>query len=310
MAKTGQVDITPGLEDSYYSELQTMDRFIIPRIKPKKGILSRRRKRLIRQRSLLPQISTLWTNLSDAQQQAWKDTDPHSQQHGWREFVSDTALRIQLELAGVATPNEYHHGLVGKILIQAPAEEIKLAQYHPASYWVYRKVEGKDSMFEPSEVTESFATPLIIAISFKSDLTSTGEGSFAKFYGTVRHLYQGQNLDYNLEIDIPLQSAWDRIESALYKISYYGHNQYAWKGYGEEYLGPVIFYDLYIHLYKVTGTLLIDNIKAEHSAANWVRDPFCEAIDRTFNRQFYLIPDNWKGITVPTGAAYSSIYPT
>jgi len=298
MAKTSYLDISTELEETYYKDLQSGDRFIIPRIRPKKKLLSRERVDNISERSYLQQCSELWDGLSDAEKQNWHDYDFHPQQHGWRRFVEEQSIRINLDLEGTASPDQYHQGMVGKILIESPAEETKLIQVHPASYWVYRKVEGKDSMYEPVEVDETLSLPFEVGLSYKSDLTSTGAGSFARFYATVRHHYQGQNLDYDLIVDIPLSSGWDRKTSTLSET-----------GFEEEPKGKIVSYHLYIHLYKVTGTLLFDHILSQHSATNWARDPYCDRIDEDFTRAFYQIPKAWAVKTLPEGADYESVYP-
>ena len=293
MAKTSYLDISSELEEKYYSDLQSSDRFIIPRIRVKTVILSRKKIEEITKRSYLKQIATLWNNFTDQQRADWKSVDPHPQKHGWRTFVADQSIRINLGLGGVATPNQYHQDMVGKILIEAPAEEIKLIQPHPSSYWIYQKVTGKQEMYEPVEVSEDFALPLKLTISYKSDLVSTGAGSFARFYASIRHLYQGQNLNHNEIIEIPLSSAWTKQDTTISSL-----------------IGQAISYNLYLHLYKVRGTLLFDNIKAEHSGSNWARDTYCKKIEQDFTRAFYQIPKNWGVITMPNGAGYKSIYPT
>ena len=291
MAKTSYLQIPPELEEKYYSGIQTMDRFIIPRIRTKTALLSRNRIIEIASRSYLLQCSALWNNFTDEQKQAWKDIDPHSQQHGYRTFIADQVQRIKLDLAGIATPNQYHQDIVGKLLIESPAEELKIVQLHPSSYWVSQKVGGKKNMFQPIEVSENFALPLKITISYKSNLISTGAGSFARFYASIRHLYQGQNLNHDLIINIPLQSHWYKKETTI-----------------SELIGQAVSYNLYLHLYKVRGTLLIDNVKTEHSANNWTRDSFCNKIEETFNRGFSQVIPNWSPITLPSGASYKSIY--
>lgn len=293
MAKTSYLSVSPEVEEKYFSDLQSSDRFIIPRIKVKKVILSRAKIKGLTAKSYLPQISTLWQAFSSSLKQDWKDIDPHPRQHGWRSFVADQSKRIKFGIGGSATPNQYHQDMVGKILIENPAEEIELCQPHPSFYWIYKKVTGKKGMYAPSKVNENFALPLKITISYKSDLTSTGAGSFARYLATIRHLYQGQNLSSNLTIDIPLSSGWTKQDTTISSI-----------------LGQAISYNLYIHLYKVRGTLLFDNVKAEHSASNWVRDTYCKKIEQSFTRQFYQIPKNWAPITIPSGSGYKSIYPT
>lgn len=310
MAKTSYLDISPELEEIYYSPLQSQDRFIIPRVRVKKVILSRKKIEILEERSYLKEIAELWNNFTDEQRANWKSVDPYPNPNGWRAFVADQSQRIEREIEGVATPNQYHQDLVGKILIEAPTEEIKLIQPHPSSYWVYQKVTGKKNMYEPVEVEEDFAIPLKLTISYKSDLTSTGAGSFARFYASTRHLYQGQNLNHELTIEIPLSANWEKQTITLYQNHYYGTRGYGILNYGQEFLGEAISYNLYIHLYKVRGTLLFDNVKAEHSGSNWVRDTYCKKIEQDFTRAFYQIPKNWGVITMPSGAGYASVYPT
>jgi len=292
MAKISYLDITPELEEAYFSGLQSSDRFILSRIRVKTVILSREKKTILEARSYLEQIADLWNAFTDQQRADWKTIDPYPHPNGWRAFVADQSQRIKLGIEGVATPNQYHQDLVGKILIEAPAEEIKLIQPHPSSYWVYQKVVGKKGMYEPVEVNEDFALPLKITISYKSDLVSTGEGSFARFYASIRHLYQGQNLNYDEIIEIPLSSVWASQNTTISSLT-----------------GLAVSYNLYLHLYKVTGTLLIDNVKAEHSSSNWARDTYCKKIEQDFTRAFYQVPKNWGVITMPSGAGYLSIYP-
>jgi len=293
MAKTSYIEITPELEERYYSDLQARDRFITPGMRVKSKIISRKKRAILNNKTFLKTCKSYWDNFSPAEKQAWEDVSPYDPAHGWRTFVSDQTLRILLGLEGVATPNEYHQSKVGSILIEAPAEEIKLIQPHPSSYWIKTKVIGKDEMFEPTEVNEILALPLQIGISYKADLVSTGEGSFAKFYASVRRLYQGQNLDELLEIAIPLSSAWTRDTATLSSV-----------------IGIVTSYSLYIHLYKVTGELLFDNVLASHSGSNWARDRLCESIEESFSRAYYQVPKHWAPVTQPAGSSYQSIYPT
>lgn len=293
MSKISYLDISPELEELYFSGLQTADRFIIPRIRVKKVILSQEKIEGLTARSYLPVIAELWNNFTDEQRQAWKDVDPYSNPNGWRAFVADQSKRISLGLEGVATPNQYHQDMVGKILIEEPAEEIELIQAHPSSYWIYKKVVGTKSMYEPVRVNEFFTLPLKLTINYKSDLVSTGEGSFVRFYASIRHLYQGQNLNHDEIIEIPLSSAWASQNTTISVLA-----------------GLAVSYNLYIHLYKVRGTLLIDNVKAEHSGSNWARDTHCKKIEQDFTRQWYQIPKHWGVITMPSGAGYLSIYPT
>ena len=292
MARTNYLDLPVGQEELYYSGLQSGDRFVFPRIVRKNKFFSRKKIAGLTAKSYLPTIKDLWAGFSGAQKQAWKDIDPHSQQHGWRTFVADQSKRIKLGLGGVATPNTFHQDMVGAINIESPAEEVLIAQYHPAYYYIKKKIQGTKNTYEPIQLTEEVSLPLVITLDYKSNLISTGGGSFCKFYATIRHFYQGLDLNTNLEINIPLSAGWANLTTSVSSL-----------------VGEVVGYTLYIHVYKATGTLLFDNVKATHSGQNWVRDTYCKDISQIFTRAYYQVPKNWAPITLPAGTDYDSLYP-
>lgn len=293
MAKTSYLTVPSALETAYFTGLKSGDRFVIPRIHPNTILLSQKKIANLTSRSYLLQTKEAWDLFSNAERAAWKNADQHVQKHGWRAFLADKAKRIKFGYVGNATPNILHNDLVGLLQIDSPAEEIKLIQPHPSSYWVSHKVIGKKNMYEPSLVTESFYLPLTLSLSYKSNLISTGSGSFALFFARVRHLYQGQNLEYDLNVVMDLVSDWKSATATLNSL-----------------IGQPVSYNLYFYLHKVRGTLLFDNVKSSHSGSNWARDPFCKNIKQSFSKAYYQIPAHWAAITVPDGAGYESIYPT
>lgn len=292
MAKITYLTVPPELEALYWQCLQSGDRFTVPRIRVKTGLLSKRKKLNLAQRSFLPQIRDIWVRFTPEQQAAWKTADFHNQKHGWRSFVADQTQRIKLGLTGSVTPNAYHQDIVGKIIIESPATELKIIQPHPFVYWTKKAVSGKKNMYTLVKVTERLTLPLNIGISFKSDLVATGEGAFAKYYADVLHFYQGQNLHTYLEVDCPLVSNWTRDENTLSDV-----------------LGFAVSYNLYIHLYNVQGEFHFDNVVAEHTSQNWARDILCKNVSQDFTGAFYQVPKHWSAITMPSGSAFYSEYP-
>jgi len=292
MAKTSYLSIPVGQEEFYWSALQPGDRFQAARIRVKNSFLSRQKFLKLAARSYLPAIKVLWWAFSDAQRAAWKAVDFHFHKHGWRTFVADQSRRIKLDLPGVVTPSIYHQDMVGEIYIAAPATEAKIIQPHPYAYWVSRKVAGKKAMYEPIKIQEIFSLPLSLGISFKADLVAAGPNPSAKFYAEIKHLYQGQNLLDKLEINIPLVHDWTRATAT-----------------SAFYLGLAISYNLYVELHDVLGTLLFDDVVAQHNAQNWARDIFCSNIDQSFTRSFYQVPKNWAAVIMPAGAEFASVYP-
>jgi hypothetical protein len=291
MSKIAYVDLIPEVEATFYLNLTMFDRFTAPHIGMKKTFFSRKRVKGVSARSLLPTISDAWALLSSVQKTAWTNAGVPRALNGWRLFVSDMSARIKNELAGVATPSLLHQSWVGHLKITAPAEEIKITQLHPRFYWVSRAVYGKKGQREPVKVTEDFSLPLVLSLNYKSNLTSAGAGSFAKFYADVWYSYQGQNLFHRLEIPIDFVADWKNATVTLSTLQ-----------------TIVIGYTLFFHIYKMTGDLYIDNVKATHSGQNWVRDTYCDDIYQTFSQAFYQIPDHWAPVVLPAGAEYDSVY--
>jgi hypothetical protein len=313
MSKVTYVDLIPTIELGYYSNLKIADRFTVPHVVMKKTFFSRKSIKGLTAKSLLPQISIAWATLSPAEHTAWTNAGAVRGLNGWRLFVADMCARIKNGIAGIAIPSLLHQSWVGKIKISAPADEIKIAQLHPSFYWINRKVYGKKGMYEPVKISEHISLPLVLSLNYKSNLILNNakpaiygdklygdvmygdeQGFFdavAKFYADVWYSYQGKNLIKTLEIPFDLVSDWKNAIATLTTLP-----------------SIIIGYTLYIHLYKMTGELYIDNVKATHTGQNWVRDTYCDDIYQTFSRAFYQIPDHWAPVTLPSGAEYDSVY--
>jgi hypothetical protein len=291
MAKVGYVDVTPAVDDAYFKYLQPSDRFVFSRIIKKQTLFSYKKKKGLSQKSLLPQVAEVWATFSPEEKALWATVASYSNLTGWRLFVQDQCLRIVNDMEGSAVPSELHQSHVGLVHIEAPASEAKIVQYHPHFYYVSKKVPKTKSQYAPVLVNEDFTLPLTISLNYSSDLTSVAEGSFAKFYAHVWHSYQGADRETDLTIDLDPQSGWTSGEATLTDV-----------------LGYVVRYDLYFHFSGLQGEFYFDNVSAEHSAQNWVRDPFCKDINQGFTRAFYQIPKHWAGVILPEGSYFESIY--
>lgn len=291
MAKITYLDIDLPLQGLYFAGLKQADRFYTSRVVHNPTIFSKKRIKGLTQRSLLPQIAALWQAFSPAEKESWENAGVQTNMKGYRLFVKDQVLRIKNGFEGVATPSLLHQSLVGNLHIESPGDELKIIQLHPRSYWISKPVRGKKGMRELVEITEDFALPLKISLNYKSNLTSTGVGSFAKYYARVWHSYQGVDIYTDLEIPLDFISDWKNAEATISSL-----------------LGYVVGYNLNIHLYRLQGDLFFDNIKAEHSGQNWVRDPYCNDIEQSFTRAFFQVPKHWVADIIPTGADFNSIY--
>lgn len=292
MAQTQFIQLTPEQELVFYKSLESGDRLTFGKINVKSTFLSRKKKAGLTQKSMLPVCAEAWNLLTPTEQEAWKSAGVVCNMKAYNLFVKDKCARIINGISGNATPSDLHQVWVGSLKIEAPATELKITQLHPHDYWVSQKVAGKKGMYAPVRVTEDLSLPLKISCSYKSDLTSTGTGSFARLYARVRSTYQGVDRYTDCPLEFDLSSGWAYLENTISSV-----------------IGQVISYALFIHLYNVRGTFLCDNIKAEHSGQNWVRDTYCDDIYQAFTRAFYQIPDHWVPLILPEGSEFGSIYP-
>jgi hypothetical protein len=291
MTQVSYVDVVPELESQYFLGIRSADRFIYSRVAKKITLQSRKRKKGVSARSLLPTIAALWNGFSSAEKAAWVAAAAESNLTGYKLFVQDQAARILNDLGGVATPSLLHQSWVGQLHIEAPATELKIWQTHPHFYWVSKAVPKHKGMREPILVTEDLVLPVEISLNYKSNLVSQGAGSFAKFYARFWYSYQGVDKYEELIINLDLVTDWKNALATLASLTSY-----------------VIRYDLYLHLFNVRGDLYIDNLSSFHSAQNWVRDPNCLDINQGFTLAFYQIPKHWAALVAPSGSWYESIY--
>lgn len=291
MAKVGFQQIPSGLDITYSKVLAPTDRFTIPAVRVKPLFVTRRQKKGVMQKSLIPTLKPVWNNFSTEVRAAWTSAALLNNMSGFNLFLKDTALRLKNSLSGYSTPSDLYQNLVGRLSVADPATIITIGQLHPQTYWVYKKIAGTRSQYEPVLVTENFALPLQIEISYKSDLVSCGAGSYARFYAIVYSWYQGRTIENFVEIDISLSAGWARATAIL-----------------ESVIGTPRGYNGYIQIFNARGDLFVDRISFIHSGHNWARDPYCNDIHQDFTKAFFQIPKNWFAVDLPEGAFFESFF--
>lgn len=291
MAKTSYQQIPAELDLLYRKSLQSGERFIFPRVRRKILFFSRRSKKGLTQKSLIPTLALVWASFDGTAKNAWNSAGLASSLTGWKLFLRDTALRLKNDLVGYSTPSDIFQSLVGRLTIEAPAQNIRIAQLHPRDYWVYKKVPKSRNQYYPLGITESFGLPLTIKISYKGDLTEYGGTASARFYCVVISHYQGRDVENIVSIPLVLDSAWTREEATISDV-----------------VGVVRGYNAYIEISNARGNLYFDNVEFNHSGQNWARDKNCDDINQGFTKAFYQIPKHWIGEDVPEGAFFESFY--
>lgn len=293
MSRTTYIEIPPGSEVAYFKSLQSGSRFIFPRIRVKNGLPTRKLVNRLKRQELLSQIGAIWGSYNSTQKDAWNAAATACGMVGYYLFVQDQSYRIKYGIPGEATPSTLHQYKVGRVVIQSPDSHFRITQIHPQTYYIYKKVSGTKSQYNPVKVEENFTLPLDISISYKSNLTAVGGNPYAKFYAIVFRNYQGRTLPTACVCNLDLASDWATISNTISDV-----------------VGMAIGYALYIEINDCTGELYFDNVRAEHNGQNWVRDTRCDAVDVSFTRQYAQVPRNWTPEILESNSFFDSIYPT
>lgn len=291
MAKVSYKLIPAEFDILYSKALTPNDRFTFSSVRVTRQFLSRAKIKGITQRSVLPEAGIAWNALTQAERDQWELAGDNTNLTGWRLFVKDYAWCKKLELGAPATPDLNYQVEVGRLTIQNPATSIKIAQLHPQNYYVIRKVRGTKSQYEPVLIFESFALPLVLSLSWKTNLVAAGASPLARIFIEVYSHYQGRDIVTELQIPFGLTDNWQRDSASLSSV-----------------LGVVKGYTAFIECEDVTGDLYFDNVAIEHSGQNWARDPWCYNIRSNYTKSFFQIPRHWVTIDVPENTFYDSFY--
>jgi hypothetical protein len=313
MAKVQYILIPEGWEEDYFKTIKVSDRFVYPRVVKTTRFISRKKKLQLGGISIFRTLKSPWKDFTDEEKAVWKAVAANLGLSSWQLFIHDTAARWKYGYPWYSDIVGTHQGNIGWLQIDSPADEIKITQLHPKFYWIEKKVTGFKTTYQPVKVTEDFALPLRIQLSYWSDLISVAEDSFAKFYAEVWHSYQG--FDYKTELAINLDL---KLPASYYGEEYFGLSQFGCESESSGWqtaevtltnvIGQLIHYDIFFHLKGLTGRVYFDNVIAEHSAQNWARDSRCNDIAKTFPRKWFLIPERWAGVTVPEKAFFESTF--
>jgi len=313
MAKVSYIQIPEELKESHGKTLQPGDRFVFPRTIVKKTLLSRKRKLQLKEISLFKKMSNFWKTFSEEDKQKWRDAAAEIGLTNWQLFIQDHAARLAAEFPGYTDPKTTHQSWVMKAEMDQETDELFLIQIHPETYWIRQKVAGTKSQFSPVNITEKFSLPLKIGVSYKSELEATSSDYEACYYADVWYSYQGVDHLERIKIDFPVF-----IDPATYGERDYSKFHYGWVDEELEWTKLedeidkletyVVGYNLFFYFKNLTGRIYLDNIKAEHSGQNWVRDSVCRNITQIFPRAFYQVPAHWFVIEKTEGANYDSVY--
>lgn len=293
MAQTGALVIPPELLELFQKLVSPTSNRRTGSVR-KHGYLQSKQKKLnLTTRSLLPQISELKDGLSEPEITAWKAAAAAGRQNWWNLFVQDTAYRLKYGISGLATPSPLHQYKVGRVEIATPAERVLLTQYHPAKYYVSRKMKGNTSLREDVPVFEKLALPLEVGCSFRSNLVAVSATPKVRFYAIIYSSYQGRTIETEVGFNIPLSTGWARETATITEV-----------------IGIARSYNLFIELDGVQGSFEWDNVLSRHTGTNFARDFRCTDVNNELTKVNFQIEASWEELFLPFRTAFSSVYPS
>lgn len=291
MAKISFLDLPGEDEKNYFKNLKQADRFVFSRVVKNNTLTSRKKKTLLKNKTLFVEVSKLWCLLDESTQNLWKSAGEKCNMSGFSLFLQDYSLRKKNNFSGVGTPSDLHQGKVGVIEIKDDAKFIKIEQRHPHNYWRLRKVLNKKSLVDPVYITEPINLPIEISLNYKSDFSVSGVNPFAKFYVSVISSDKGVDVENIASIDLPFVSNWSSDSATLFDVEGYPFK-----------------YSVFFDISDLQGFLYFDNISIKHSGQNWAIDSFCDNIERKHAGIFSKIENAWHDVSVPIGSSYYSKY--
>lgn len=313
MAKISYRENANELENLYRKNLSPADRFNFSTIRVKKTLFTKKYLSKITQKSLMPEISLAWSNLSNYDKSMWLTSYAEYFKNGFRAFVKSYIQRKKAGLSGIPDYNNFFLGKVGQVHIESPANRCHIKQDHPNNYYVMTKVAGTKSQFNPVVIYEFATFPINFRLSYKSNLSALSSNFHARVYIRIYTDYQGKRLmtDFIQLLDLSTENI-SSYGSANFGSGNYGLLEFGgWERLNfniDKPLGTFKGYEFHIDLYDVIGDVYFDNLYIYHSGRNWGRDPHFENMRTTYTRKYYQIASHYDIIDLPNGANFNSIY--
>lgn len=293
MAQVGALEVPPELLELFQKLVSTSNPRVTGSVR-KHGYLQSRKKILsLTTRSLLPQIRDLRATLSEPEIAAWKAAGSAGRQNWWNLFVQDTAYRLKHGINGLAEPSILHQYKVGRIEIAAPATRVLITQYHPAKYYISKKMRGNTSIREDVPVFEKLQLPLTIGSSYRSNLSVVGPEPKARMFAVITSHYQGRDIETELSFNFDYVTGWKRETTTISEV-----------------IGVARFYQLFIELNDVQGAFEWDNVLSQHTGTNWARDWRCSDVNNELTSTNFQIEKSWEELFLPFRTAFDSVYPS
>ena len=274
MAKVGHIEVEAPIEKLFWGNVQPHDRFTFSSVQPKKKLISRKRKKFLKKINFIHQISGEYRKLTNEQKNIWKERDERSKKNAWIHFYRHNLRRLKLGLNIKTEPPSPYCVNIGVFYIDD--WEANLTQIHPHKYYIFKKKKGTKGQYiailqeEPTFTDASFS--FVYKLKKKATINTP-----QKFF-IVDALINKEGTPEIREQRVPLtdDEQWHQVEQDFSTYPY-----------------KVLYYEVSFYFKNFRGILFFDKVNFTHNGKNYIRDPFCNKIERTFTRTWRQIPKNW-----------------
>ena len=259
MALIMGITIPAGIEIIYNKTLKMYDISVMCNVGKNPRFFPRSKKYSLRQVTYLFTIAYAWSFFSDSLKNDWNFAANVTGQHGYNLYVQDKSYRIKNVIGSSANPSLYHQYLVGHIKIEAPADSAKIVQYNST------RVDF----------------PASFELCYHTKLVASGADPYVKLKFIWTRYYQGQNIENEEVINLPLISGWDKSKQWITQQT-----------------GIRGKWRIELEINDCTGDIWFDNVFPMYGGEIKVNDPFCADVVKW-----------WEKKDMGSGTTLETVYP-
>jgi hypothetical protein len=259
MALLMGITLPAGIEIIYNKTIRMYDISVLCNVGVNPQFFPRAKFYKLKEITYLYQCAYAWNLMSADTKAEWNFASNVIGQHSYNLYVQDKSYRIKNGLAGDATPSIYHQFTVGHVKIEAPATSALIAFYN--------------------KTRVNF--PASFELSYKTNLTASGDSPSVKFKFIWTRYTGGQNIESTETINIPLVQGWNKQKNW---VTQYSGIRGKWR--------------IELELTDVQGDIWFDNIMVLYSGEIKNNDPYCLDVTKWY-----------QNVNPGTGITFETVYP-
>jgi len=223
---------------------------------------SRPKRAKLRDQSLLQQVGSEWSLLSESEKADWDSAGGFNNLSGYQLFTQDISYRIKHGLSYPVTPSDFYQTFIGHVQMPNASGGWILSQDHPRRYFILQPVEGRRGLVKKIKVVEEVGGDIEIKFNYKSDVFAIGANDALELQVLVNFPYHGYYNWQMLTLPLSYSTDWTSVSFIV-----------------EPYVIPINYYSFRLEFYSLKGDFWFDNLEVNHDGKNWSYSPYFNNID-------------------------------